>query len=198
VPAPSFRWNKDLCCVIHDRESGKTTLVAGGGEPPAIEWLTKNVPKTKIIVLNSNFEPRYREIAQKIVKPRFYTTEILDEFIKYLRTHVNVLGIIDDIDLYKPQYSMQLESLAINGRHQNVGLIMLSRRVIGLPKTFCKCVDLLYCGYTKAKSDLDTISEYFDASIAEKVQTLPRKYYFARWSKKDPDNIITVESGKSL
>ncbi|AFU58500.1 hypothetical protein Ngar_c15670 [Candidatus Nitrososphaera gargensis Ga9.2] len=187
--APRFRWNKDLCCLIHDRESGKTTVALD---------LAKRVPKTKIIVLNSNFEHAYRDIAYKIVKPKFYTTEILDAFIKYLRQHVNVLGIIDDIDLYKPQYSMQLESLAINGRHQNVGLIIMSRRVVGLPKTFCKCVDLLYCGYTNAKSDLETISEYFDAKVAQVVPTLPRKYKFARWSKKDPDNIVIIESGKSL
>lgn len=187
MTSPKWRWNYDLACVIADREGGKTTLALD---------LCKNIPKGKIIVLNSNYEPKYKEIAGKIVKPQFYTTETLDKFIKYLRSHVNALGIIDDIDLYKPQYSMQLESLAINGRHQNIGLIILSRRIIGLPKTFLQCVDLLYMANTRGQSDLDTLEQYFDPT-QNHAKGL-EKFKFARWSKKDSDNVTIVESGKSL
>lgn len=191
MPA-SFKWNKDLAGLFADRQQGKTTLTLD-----LLRAIRSAIPDAKIIVLNSNYEEEYAKLATINIKPKFYDTNTLDQFILFLRKHVNALGVIDDIDLYTPQYSKHLIPLAVNGAHQNLGLIILSRRVIGLPKTFLQCIKLLYLSKPAIPEDKDYIADLYGEEIVSKCEQLPQ-FHFLKFDKYHRQDISIVESGKGL
>lgn len=191
MPA-SFKWNKDIAGLFADRQSGKTTLTLD-----LLKAIRSSVPDAKIIVLNSNYEESYSKLATINVKPKFYDTNTLDQFILLLRKNVNALGVIDDIDLYTPQYSKHLIPLAVNGAHQNLGLVILSRRVIGLPKTFIQCMKLIYLAQPSVPEDKDYIADLWGSGILSKCEQLPQ-FQFLKFDKYSKQDTSIVESGRGL
>lgn len=124
----NFRFNYDALLFLGRSGAGKTTLV---------KKILSNVPRSRLYVIDSNYEFH----GSNITRPTAYTSEWLDDYIKKFRAvHSNCLLYIEDIDLFQPLRSIELKRLAINGRHQNIGLILVSRRPKELPKVvISKC-----------------------------------------------------------
>ena len=117
-----FRFNYDALLFLGRSGAGKTTIV---------KKILAGVPKSRLYVIDSNYEFH----GQNVTRPTEYTSDWLDDFLKRFRAkHTNCLLYIEDIDLFQPMRSLELKRLAINGRHQNIGLIIVSRRPKELPK----------------------------------------------------------------
>ncbi len=122
----NFRFNYDALLVCGKSGAGKTTNL--------IKPLIASVPRSKVFVVDSNFEfPNLP--PENRIRPLDYSAKWLDSFISdFRRKHIDCLLIIEDLDMFDPLQSKELKKLCVNGRHQNIGLIVVSRRILGIPK----------------------------------------------------------------
>ena len=119
----NFRYNYDSILFLGASGSGKTTLA---------RKLIGLAPAARTFIVDSNFE--YPNNSNRI-RPNDYSSKWLDSFIRDFRSkHFNCLLVIEDLDLDNPMASKELSKWAANGRHQNIGLLLMARRPMLLPK----------------------------------------------------------------
>jgi hypothetical protein len=142
-----FAYNKDALLVIGKSGSGKTKNV--------VMPIIAKIPKEKLFVLDPNYEYGYLP-AGHYIRPLNYSPEYLDEFlVGFRRSHMDCLLVIEDLDLYEPRGSQELIRACINFRHQNIGLIMVSRRILGLPKVLVMKANYLAIFRGMSVEDMD-------------------------------------------
>lgn len=90
------------------------------------------IPPKNLYILDTQFE--YQR-SDHVFWPKYHSHEWLDEFITWFEAnHSYCCLVLEDIDSYAPMFSRNLKELIIGARHHNVGLILVSRRILGLPK----------------------------------------------------------------
>ncbi len=139
-----FKWNQDTLIAIGASRSGKSDFV---------KQVIK--PCKRMIVLDSNHEYAERYGLKKVKNPlqvtlnsalqaSDYTLSTLNKFIIASRQFTNCLIVFEDIDLFlKNVPETQAKNLQINGRHQGLGQIIVSHRLVGLPLLMIQKADYL-------------------------------------------------------
>lgn len=79
--------------------------------------------------------------------------------------------IADEVDLYG-QYNYNLEFLYRYGRHKNIDIIAVSRRIYDLPIYIRDLTETYYFFKINEIKGLDYIKQFFNSEIAEKIQNL--------------------------
>lgn len=141
----------------------------GWGKTTLIKMILRNIPKDRIIVLDTNLE--YAGFNRKI--PENYDVETLENFILYCRKFTNKLIIVEDIDLYLNSTfpPKELKNLFVNGSHQILGFMYTSKRPIGIPKTLLTEATHLIVGNFIVPADVNYLSQMgLDVEIIKKLQ----------------------------
>lgn len=174
-----FNWNQDTLIAVGASKSGKTRFV-------------KNLIKgcNRMIVLDTNYE--YANLFKlKAVKNPLdiqvntalqtvdYSLKTLNNFIIASRRFTDCLVIYEDIDLFlKNVPPDELRAFQINGRHQNLGQIGISHRLIGLPLLMLQKADYLAIWKISALLGQNDVQKYRTA-----IPTLDLHKQLSRHSK---------------
>ena len=146
-----FRYNYDIIAIVSKSQSGKTTLIKN--------IILNGVPDEDVLVLDTNYEyDSYTNVYQPV---RSYTSE-LDKFIVKSRTMKNKVMVLEDLDGFRPRKSREFYDFIIHGRHQNMGAIWVSRRVLGLQKELITNSDYLILSKSIPLEDKVYISDSFN------------------------------------
>ena len=134
-----FAWNYHKVLAIGPSACGKTSLI--------IETYLKTADKLMILDTNCEislltklpFTRNLKDWSPQIpcYYPKQYDTNHLDECIKRVRCFNNVLFFLDDLDAYTKDlyYSgKELNTIMVNGRHQNIGVIVANKKISNIPK----------------------------------------------------------------
>lgn len=120
-----IKYNKDMILIISKNGKGKSSVAKN-----IIEAL--KLPKNDVIVLDTSNS--FTDSNCLRLNPILHNLDFFDSFLKSVMKLNNKLIIIDDIDAYPIKQSQYLSELAISQRHLQLGMIIISRRIIGLPK----------------------------------------------------------------
>lgn len=148
--------NIDVLGFFAPKHYGKTYLVKTIYKPVA----------SKCIILDTNDEyDDFAKAGADVVKPKDFSPDELNEFILYARKYKNKVVIVDDIDMYHPQRAEELAKLCINGRHQGLGVVWISRRPKLIDNRLILNSDFLFLGYPVLPQDLQyikSLTHFFD------------------------------------
>lgn len=132
-----YFFNYHNVLIAGNSGSGKTEL--------ALHYLKT---AQRVMVVDSNFEIALklglkwtRDLERwspdiPVFVPHEYSTEMLDAIIRHVRQFTNLALLVDDIDLYSAgQFytGAEIVTAMINIRHQNIGIIMTMKRIVGIP-----------------------------------------------------------------
>ena len=121
--------------------------------------VVSKIPVQRLYVVDANYEYRNLPAGHRII-PAYYSAEWLDSFIlEFRRKHVNCCLVIEDLDMFSPRQSEELIRLSVNCRHQNIGLVLVSRRILGLPKVLVMKVTYMAIFRGLSVEDKDYLTE---------------------------------------
>ncbi len=161
----NFRYNSDCIGIIGASQQGKTFLA---------KQIISNIDKNKVYVIENAFNFS----GNRINVPKPYSPKNLDEAIRKFRKLYDKLFVIDDVDNYVPYQSKEFTALAIDGRHQNLGLIYISHRVKGIDKRVLFNTDYLFLSYGVVREDLDYINSVYDIDYGKYNSITKNSYVF--------------------
>lgn len=145
-----FRWNMDTMGLIAKKQKGKSTM---------IKKILKNISKNNIIILDSNRE--YGDFPHRWI-PKNYNRDEMDEFLRYVRKHVNKLVVIEDIDLFFETPTDEFRKFLINCSHQNIGVMYTSKRPKRIPQLLLSETTHFLVGQLAIESDAEHLSFIFN------------------------------------
>lgn len=167
-----FNPSEDWITIVAKSNSGKSTLV---------KHILSHLNKEKIILINTNWlddkdAELYKDIKVQF-RPRLITdfnTEWLDKVIENVRFKdgqaykIYKTLVIEDVDTYvhKVNFTDSFYDFAVNGRHQKIGLIMLSRRLnYFLPKPFLYNSKYIFLGVRCVAEDIDYLLDSLQTDL---------------------------------
>lgn len=155
-----FSWNYHKGIFIGSSGCGKTSEIVNNYLPLG----------NRLMIIDANMEIATKTGLPKTTKlkewspqipcyyPREYSVKHLDESIKQLRKFNNVLFFLDDLDAHTGgNYfcGKELITLMVNGRHQNIGVLVANKTPTGIDKRIIQ-----QCHYA---SIWNVSSRYFEA-----------------------------------
>lgn len=192
----NFSWNYSKCLLIGASGSGKTTLFMK-------KYLTTTNRK---LIIDTNLEvsiscglPYTRKLSEWSFEkpcyyPKEYTVNHLDSVIRYARRFNNFLFFIDDVDSFSGgEYynGKELNTLMINGRHQNIGVFVANKRIVNIPRLLVQNSRYIHLWNVDVK-DYKTLEQWnFDLNYpSEKLRDLTRlsTHTFALFKPQDEAN----------
>ncbi len=156
-----FNFNTDIILIVSRNQSGKTTLIKN---------IIENVPADSLLILDTQNSFKDKKYIN-VYYPIYHTSEILTKFIIRCRTQSDKLIVLDDLDVFHPQFSNAFFDLCVSNAHQNLGIIISAKRVIGLQKVLLQNIkylvfsanipleDKLYLNKAIGKIDWDAIDK---------------------------------------
>lgn len=151
-----FYYNYSKALFIGNSGSGKTTLVLKHYLPLAKNFM---VVDTNMEISTKINKPKTRNLKDwnfntPCYYPREYTVKHLEEIIRYARRFNNFLFFIDDLDAFNGgQYysGNELNTLMVNGRHQNIGVIVTNKRITSIPNLLVQQSQFVHLWAVNAK-----------------------------------------------
>lgn len=132
-----YFWNHHKVLLIGASGCGKTTLALEQYLPTA----------DRLMIVNTNYEftnklPSTRKLSKwspelPVYNPKSYNIKELDRIVRRVRCYQNVLFYLDDLDAFTGGSHIcgeELKALMVNGRHQNIGVLISNKRIIGINK----------------------------------------------------------------
>lgn len=157
-----FNPYEDWITIVAKSNSGKSVLVSS---------IINKLHKEDVIVINTNwlddndaylYEGINNQFRPQLIKD--FNADWLDKTINSVRFKegqaykIYKTLVIEDVDTYihKPSFTDSFYDFAVNGRHQKLGLILLSRRIsFYLPKPFLYNSKYIFLGVRCVKEDID-------------------------------------------
>ena len=181
-----FNPYEDWITIVAKSKSGKSVLVSN---------IINKLYKDDVIVINTNWlddkdASLYAGINNQF-KPQLikdFNAEWLDKTINSIRFKegqaykIYKTLVIEDVDTYihKPSFTDSFYDFAVNGRHQKLGLILLSRRIsFYLPKPFLYNSKYIFLGVRCVKEDIDYLLDSLqtDDEYRDKFLTLYKQLH---------------------
>ena len=127
-----FYWNYQKALLIGGSGCGKTKLVLDEYLPTAnnLMIIDTNMEISSLTGLKNTTDLREWSPSCPCIYPKKYNVQYLDKMVQRVRCFTNVLFFLDDIDTYSGgQYfnGIEIISLMINARHQNIGVIICNK-----------------------------------------------------------------------
>ncbi len=171
-----------ITTIFANKGSGKTMLATALG-------LAQSKPVIFISPIMHSIPTHFRDkVNQSELQEDFYSGVsyiyylndfiALEELLGSIATMENICIVIDEIDFYYKNMldkELELYKLINYGRHREIDLIVMARRLQDTPKAIVSQTDVFYIGRIgKSYTDYEYIRKTLDKDIAEDSQYLPR------------------------
>lgn len=154
----------ELVTIIGKRGYGKTTIA---------KELIQGLSRVKIWDPMHEYENSYRPINK--------TVEEFDLFLKGVWLEGNCFVLVDEANLVMPEgrpLSFYASQIVDTGRHRNIGMAMLTRRIAALNKNAFAQSSMLIAFHQFAPNDIRYLNEFIpNAEELIKLQKYQYKVY---------------------
>jgi len=160
----------EINVICGQRGKGKTTLAI---------HICKRIRRKRILDILGEYS-KHRELKRFCYIPR--SKDDIERFLNRVWRDGNVLLIIDEADLIFPN-KIKLRDIFYKiihlGRHRNIGLLAITRRIANLHKDIVSLADTIFIFRLIVKSDLDYLRYFIgdDIFLAQDLED----YHFLVW-----------------